>query len=162
MRHDMFMAGFGGQGVLLAGTPLSQAAIVEVLLKKSLAALRQTGLKRLVVAGGVGANLALRQQLNAACTKLGVRVHYPELSLCTDNGAMIAMAAPSETRMRFIRELLHVRAPMRPGDALAGAGWRRVHRRWPHGTGTEVRGQRPEVPSRHHVVHWCTGPPGAA
>jgi len=38
------------------------------------------------------ANRLLREQLNAACTKRGVRVHYPELSLCTDNGAMIAMA----------------------------------------------------------------------
>jgi N6-L-threonylcarbamoyladenine synthase len=64
-----------------------------VLLKKSLSALRETGLKRLVVAGGVGANLQLRLQLNVACKRQGVRVHYPELHLCTDNGAMIAMAA---------------------------------------------------------------------
>jgi len=71
----------------------TQAAIVEVLLKKSLSALRDTGLKRLVVAGGVGANRMLRQQLDAACAQRGVRVHYPELHLCTDNGAMIAMAA---------------------------------------------------------------------
>ncbi|HPZ57544.1 MAG TPA: tRNA (adenosine(37)-N6)-threonylcarbamoyltransferase complex transferase subunit TsaD, partial [Ottowia sp.] len=71
----------------------TQAAIVEVLVKKSLAALRATGLKRMVVAGGVGANQRLRAALNAACAPLGVRVHYPELSLCTDNGAMIAMAA---------------------------------------------------------------------
>ncbi len=70
-----------------------QAAIVEVLLKKSLLALKISGLKRLVVAGGVGANAELRRQLNAACAKRGVRVHYPELRLCTDNGAMIAMAA---------------------------------------------------------------------
>jgi N6-L-threonylcarbamoyladenine synthase len=71
----------------------TQAAIVEVLVKKSLAALHQTGLKRLVVAGGVGANRALRAQLNEACAKRRIRVHYPELHLCTDNGAMIAMAA---------------------------------------------------------------------
>ncbi|WP_395667701.1 tRNA (adenosine(37)-N6)-threonylcarbamoyltransferase complex transferase subunit TsaD [Rhodoferax sp.] len=71
----------------------TQAAIVEVLLKKSLAALQTTGLRRLVVAGGVGANASLRQALNAACDQRGVRVHYPELHLCTDNGAMIAMAA---------------------------------------------------------------------
>lgn len=71
----------------------TQAAIVEVLLKKSLKALDTTGLKRLVVAGGVGANAALRQQLQTACHKRGVRVHYPELALCTDNGAMIALAA---------------------------------------------------------------------
>ncbi len=71
----------------------TQAAIVEVLLKKSLSALKETGLKRLVVAGGVGANRNLRDQLNAACAARGVRVHYPEMHLCTDNGAMIAMAA---------------------------------------------------------------------
>ena len=71
----------------------TQAAIVEVLLKKSMAALKHTGLQRLVVAGGVGANRELRRQLNTACAKAGVRVHYPELHLCTDNGAMIAMAA---------------------------------------------------------------------
>ena len=70
----------------------TQAAIVEVLVKKSLIALKKTGLKRLVVAGGVGANRMLRAQLNAECAKRSVRVHYPELHLCTDNGAMIAMA----------------------------------------------------------------------
>jgi N6-L-threonylcarbamoyladenine synthase len=71
----------------------TEAAIVEVLLKKSVAALHETGLQRLVVAGGVGANRLLREQLNAECRKRGIRVHYPELDLCTDNGAMIAMAA---------------------------------------------------------------------
>ena len=71
----------------------TQQAIVDVLTKKSLAALKQTGLTRLVVAGGVGANRHLREQLDAQCAKRGVRVHYPELHLCTDNGAMIAMAA---------------------------------------------------------------------
>jgi N6-L-threonylcarbamoyladenine synthase len=71
----------------------TQAAIVEVLVKKSLKALEQTGLKRLVVAGGVGANALLRADLNRACAARGVRVHYPELALCTDNGAMIALAA---------------------------------------------------------------------
>ena len=53
----------------------------------------QTALKRLVVAGGVGANASLRSQLNAACHQRGIRVHYPELEFCTDNGAMIALAA---------------------------------------------------------------------
>jgi N6-L-threonylcarbamoyladenine synthase len=75
----------------------TQAAIVEVLMKKSLAAVAQTDFgqaqKRLVVAGGVGANAELRKQLNAECGKRGIRVHYPELHLCTDNGAMIALAA---------------------------------------------------------------------
>ena len=68
-------------------------SIVEVLSKKAMSALKATGMKRLVVAGGVGANRELRRQLNALCAQAGVRVHYPELHLCTDNGAMIAMAA---------------------------------------------------------------------
>ncbi len=71
----------------------TQAAIVDVLVKKSMSAMTQTGLHRLVVAGGVGANALLRSELNAACGKRDVRVHYPELHLCTDNGAMIALAA---------------------------------------------------------------------
>ncbi|NBQ90482.1 MAG: tRNA (adenosine(37)-N6)-threonylcarbamoyltransferase complex transferase subunit TsaD [Betaproteobacteria bacterium] len=71
----------------------TQAAIVDVLVRKSEAALKRTGLRRLVVAGGVGANSELRAQLNAACERLKARVHYPELALCTDNGAMIALAA---------------------------------------------------------------------
>jgi len=71
----------------------TEAAIVDVLVRKSLTALDTAGLGRLVVAGGVGANRLLREQLNTACAKRGVRVHYPELHLCTDNGAMIAMAA---------------------------------------------------------------------
>lgn len=70
----------------------AQAAIVDVLVKKTLNALKQTGMQRVVVAG-VGANQLLRQQLNEACAKRKIRVHYPELHLCTDNGAMIAMAA---------------------------------------------------------------------
>ncbi len=71
----------------------TQAAIVDVLVRKSMAALDRSGLDRLVVAGGVGANKELRAQLDRACDRRAVRVHYPELHLCTDNGAMIAMAA---------------------------------------------------------------------
>ena len=89
-----------GAAVMQEGSPIradlaasTQAAIVEVLVKKSMAALKHTGQRCLVVAGGVGANRELRRQLNAACALAGVRVHYPELHLCTDNGAMIAMAA---------------------------------------------------------------------
>jgi N6-L-threonylcarbamoyladenine synthase len=66
---------------------------VEVLVKKSIAALERNGMNRLVVAGGVGANKLLREELSAAGRRRGVRVHYPELHLCTDNGAMIALAA---------------------------------------------------------------------
>ncbi|MEO6363476.1 MAG: tRNA (adenosine(37)-N6)-threonylcarbamoyltransferase complex transferase subunit TsaD [Caldimonas sp.] len=71
----------------------TQEAIVDVLVRKSLAALARTGLDRLVVAGGVGANRVLRQRLRQECESRGARVHFPELALCTDNGAMIALAA---------------------------------------------------------------------
>ena len=70
----------------------TQEAIVDVLVNKSLAALKQTGLKQLVVAGGVGANQQLRTQLNQVTSKHGFRVFYPALEFCTDNGAMIAFA----------------------------------------------------------------------
>ena len=71
----------------------TQAAIVELLVKKSMKAVELTGIRRLVVSGGVSANAELRRQLDAAALRRGVRVHYPELALCTDNGAMIALAA---------------------------------------------------------------------
>lgn len=95
----------------------AQAAIVEVLVRKSLAALKQTGLKRLVVAGGVGANGELRAQLRAACARLQARVYFPELALCTDNGAMIALAAA-------MRLQAGVEQPV-------AAGPFEIHPRWP-------------------------------
>lgn len=67
-------------------------AVVEVLSAKCIAALKQTGLQRLVVAGGVGANSQLREALDGAAQKRQFRVYYPELEFCTDNGAMIAFA----------------------------------------------------------------------
>ncbi len=69
-----------------------QAAVVDVLAGKCLAALKQSGLKRLVVAGGVGANRALRARLDAEAAQRHFTVFYPPLELCTDNGAMIAFA----------------------------------------------------------------------
>jgi N6-L-threonylcarbamoyladenine synthase len=71
----------------------TQQAIVEVLVAKSIKALDQTGLKRLVVAGGVGANRLLRAKLSHALVKRQAEVFFPPLELCTDNGAMIAFAA---------------------------------------------------------------------
>src|ERR1700744_2014148 len=78
----------------------TQAAICDVLVKKSLRALQETRLSRLVVAGGVGANTRLREHLNAAAVKRGLRVPYPELALCTDNGAMIALAGAMRLQRR--------------------------------------------------------------
>ena len=70
----------------------AQDAIVDVLASKSLAALKQSGLDQLVVAGGVGANRQLRSRLSDAVGKRGGNVFYPDLEFCTDNGAMIAFA----------------------------------------------------------------------
>lgn len=71
----------------------TQEAIVDVLVSKAIAALDQTGLKRLVVAGGVGANRLLRHQLAHALVKRKAEAFFPPLEFCTDNGAMIAFAA---------------------------------------------------------------------
>jgi N6-L-threonylcarbamoyladenine synthase len=67
-----------------------QQAIIDTLVGKSLRALAETGHRRLVVAGGVGANRALREQLRAELSRLGGTVYYPRTEFCTDNGAMIA------------------------------------------------------------------------
>jgi N6-L-threonylcarbamoyladenine synthase len=88
----------------------TQAAIVDVLVAKAMRALGATGLPRLVVAGGVGANAELRRRLDEACRRAGARVHYPELALCTDNGAMIALAAALR--------LQHGREPLRAASAF--------------------------------------------
>ncbi len=67
-----------------------QEAVTEVLAAKSISALKHCGLETLVVAGGVGANRRLRERLDTAAARQKFRVHYPEVALCTDNGAMIA------------------------------------------------------------------------
>jgi N6-L-threonylcarbamoyladenine synthase len=67
-------------------------SLVAVLVSKSEKALKQTGCKHLVLAGGVGANLQLRAALNSSAKKNRFEVHYPPVNLCTDNGVMIAFA----------------------------------------------------------------------
>lgn len=69
-----------------------EQAVVDTLCTKSLRALQQTGVSRLVVAGGVSANKRLRETLTASTAAIQARVYYPPLDLCTDNGAMIAFA----------------------------------------------------------------------
>lgn len=69
-----------------------QEALVDTLVKKSVKALKQTGLKTLVIAGGVSANKRLRERLEADLAKIKATVYYAEPALCTDNGAMIAFA----------------------------------------------------------------------
>jgi N6-L-threonylcarbamoyladenine synthase len=109
----------------------TQAAIVEVLVKKSLAALKATGLKRLVVSGGVGANAELRRQLDEAVRRRGLRVHYPELELCTDNGAMIALAAAMRLQSGAAAATRDYAFDVRPRWPLAEIG------------GAQVAGQTP-------------------
>ncbi len=93
-----------------------QDAIVEVLVKKSMRAVKESGLKQLVVAGGVGANRELRSQLDAQAAKTRIAVFYPELEFCTDNGAMIALAGA----LRF-----------QAGVSTKPAGAFAVRPRWP-------------------------------
>ena len=67
-----------------------QEAIVDVLLLKSLRACKDSGIDRLVIAGGVAANSRLRQVATERCEREGIRLHIPTPALCTDNGAMVA------------------------------------------------------------------------
>lgn len=93
-----------------------QAAVVDVLVAKASAAVVKCGLDQLVVAGGVGANRHLRAHLDAAGRLRRFRVFYPELELCTDNGAMIAFAGA----MR-----------LQAGKPVKGSGAFAVSPRWP-------------------------------
>ena len=69
-----------------------EVAATETLTIKCNRALKQTGYKTLVVAGGVSANLSLRESLNEMTKEIDASVYYPALDFCTDNGAMIALA----------------------------------------------------------------------
>src|SRR5258705_441583 len=91
-----------------------QEAIVDTLCAKTLRALEATGLKQLVVAGGVGANLELRERLSRELAARGAQAFFPRPEFCTDNAAMIAVAG-----------LLRLRAGERDAAALS------VRARWP-------------------------------
>jgi N6-L-threonylcarbamoyladenine synthase len=93
-----------------------QDAIVDVLVQKSMRAVEQSGLARLVVAGGVGANRELRRRLDERAGKAGVSVFYPEFEFCSDNGAMIALAGALR---------LEAGVPPKPAGVFA------VRPRWP-------------------------------
>jgi N6-L-threonylcarbamoyladenine synthase len=102
-----------------------EMAIVDVLSEKALRALKQTKLKRLVVAGGVSANQSLRNRLLDVCNPRGIELFFPPLALCTDNGAMIALAGA-----------LRLQEAARYGGHLAGnatwqAGQFDIKPRWP-------------------------------
>src|SRR5690606_42116545 len=76
----------------------TRPAIVGVRAARAGVARKQAGLKRLVAAGGVGANQLLRARLDEAMRPLGARAFFPPLALCTDNGAMIAYAAAERVK----------------------------------------------------------------
>jgi len=86
-----------------------EEAVVDTLVIKCRRALRQTGRRRLVVSGGVGANARLRERLRTAAGELDAQVFYPRPALCTDNGAMIAYAG-------FLRASGRLPAPAGPED----------------------------------------------
>lgn len=99
-----------------------QAAIVDVLVAKSVQAVRQSGLERLVVAGGVGANISLREKLTAAAASNGFSVFYPAPQFCTDNGAMIAFAGAMRLQHSALKQ------------PAAGSGNFSVRPRWDLGS----------------------------
>jgi N6-L-threonylcarbamoyladenine synthase len=68
-----------------------QAAVVDVLVSKTMLAARRCGVRDVAVAGGVSANEGLRTTMRSTCTELGLRLHVPRIEFCTDNGAMVAM-----------------------------------------------------------------------
>ena len=70
-----------------------QNRVVEVIVKKTIRALKEYKATNLVLAGGVAANSYLRQELTKACYDNGINFSYPRISYCTDNGAMIGAAA---------------------------------------------------------------------
>ncbi|MCK9505657.1 MAG: tRNA (adenosine(37)-N6)-threonylcarbamoyltransferase complex transferase subunit TsaD [Porticoccaceae bacterium] len=97
-----------------------QDAVVDTLVIKCRRALEQTGLETLVIAGGVSANLVLRERLERALAKMGARVFYARNEFCTDNGAMIAYAG-CQRLLAGQRDGLGVRAvPRWPLDTLPG------------------------------------------
>ena len=88
-------AGLGKTGVAIPVADVAasfQEAVVEVLVKKTLLAAKQTGINTVVIGGGVAANSRLRSMATSEAEKVGVSIRIPRRGLCTDNGAMIAYA----------------------------------------------------------------------
>ncbi|AZG74324.1 tRNA (adenosine(37)-N6)-threonylcarbamoyltransferase complex transferase subunit TsaD [Shewanella livingstonensis] len=95
-----------------------EEAVVDTLAIKCKRALKQTGYKRLVIAGGVSANTRLRETLAEMMTSLGGQVYYPRGEFCTDNGAMIAYAGLQRLRAGHIEGLAVKGQPRWPLDTL--------------------------------------------
>lgn len=95
-----------------------QEAVVDTLMIKCKRALKQTGMKRLVIAGGVSANHMLRQRMKVLMDELHGEVFYPSLAYCTDNGAMIAYAGMQRLKANEVLELSSQAKPRWPLDTL--------------------------------------------
>ena len=95
-----------------------QEAVCDTLVIKCKRALQQTGMKRIVIAGGVSANKQLRQSLEKLANSVGGEIYYPRTEFCTDNGAMIAYAGMQRLKGGEMADLaIHVR-PRWPIDEL--------------------------------------------
>ncbi|OUS32013.1 tRNA (adenosine(37)-N6)-threonylcarbamoyltransferase complex transferase subunit TsaD [Thalassotalea sp. 42_200_T64] len=95
-----------------------QEAVIDTLAIKCKRALEQTKLNRLVIAGGVSANTALRDKLAQLTTKLKGKVYYPRPEFCTDNGAMIAFAGMQRLKSGVSADLTFKATPRWPLDTL--------------------------------------------
>ncbi|TRY31996.1 tRNA (adenosine(37)-N6)-threonylcarbamoyltransferase complex transferase subunit TsaD [Aliiglaciecola sp. M165] len=95
-----------------------QEAVVDTLAIKCKRALKYTGLKNLVIAGGVSANTMLRSRLEEMMKKLNGEVYYPRLEFCTDNGAMIAYAGLQRLKAGQYEPLVSKAKPRWPLDSL--------------------------------------------
>lgn len=96
-----------------------QEAVVDTLIIKCKRALKQTGMKRLVIAGGVSANTMLRDQMKTLMETLNGDVFYPSLAYCTDNGAMIAYAGMQRLKAGETLALSSQAKPRWPLDTLS-------------------------------------------
>ena len=95
-----------------------QEAVVDTLIIKCKRALKQTGMKRLVIAGGVSANTMLRAEMKTLMQDLKGEVFYPSLAYCTDNGAMIAYAGMQRLKAGETLALSSQAKPRWPLDTL--------------------------------------------
>ena len=91
-----------------------QAAIVEVLVTKTIRAARRMGVRCVTASGGVTCNSALRRDLAAACRRAGLTLRLADKNLCTDNAAMIGILAERKLRKGF---------PPTPLDTDIEPGW---------------------------------------
>ncbi|WP_462177768.1 tRNA (adenosine(37)-N6)-threonylcarbamoyltransferase complex transferase subunit TsaD [Pseudoalteromonas gelatinilytica] len=95
-----------------------QTAVIDTLIIKCKRALKQTSIKRLVIAGGVSANVQLRAQLERVMQGMKGRVYYPRTEFCTDNGAMIAYAGIQRLKAGQFASLDMKTKPRWPIDSL--------------------------------------------